>query len=153
MYVCVCVWRSCMCVFMLSHFSCVWLFEIPWTMAYHAPLSMGCSMQEYWTCHFFLQGNIPDPGIKPKSLSSPALQADSLSTESVNLVWTKVHILGDVTSKKSLRTFLRTYMWNQDLLRKYFQHRKSHLSMLLLPWLLYRLGFFFWPPSQSSLYK
>ena len=29
-------------------------------------------------CHFLLQGNLPDPGIKPASLVSPTLQADSL---------------------------------------------------------------------------
>ena len=30
----------------LSH---VWLFATPWTAAYHAPLSMGVSKQEYWS--------------------------------------------------------------------------------------------------------
>ena len=29
-------------------------------------------------CHFFLQGDLPNPGIEPRS---PALQADSLPTE------------------------------------------------------------------------
>ena len=29
-------------------------------------------------CHALLQGNLPDSGIKPASLTSPALQADSL---------------------------------------------------------------------------
>ena len=29
-------------------------------------------------CHFLLQGNLPDPGIKPRS---PALQEDSLPSE------------------------------------------------------------------------
>ena len=29
-------------------------------------------------CHFLLPGNLPDPGIKPRS---PALQADSLPSE------------------------------------------------------------------------
>ena len=29
--------------------SCVWLFAIPWTVAYHAPPSMGFSRQEYWS--------------------------------------------------------------------------------------------------------
>ena len=31
----------------LSHFSCVWLFETPWTGAHQVPLSMGFSKQEY----------------------------------------------------------------------------------------------------------
>ena len=34
---------------MLSHFSHVRLSVTPWTMACHAPLSMGFSRQEYWS--------------------------------------------------------------------------------------------------------
>ena len=31
-------------------------------------------MQEHWMgCHALLQGNLPDPGIEPRSLMSPAL--------------------------------------------------------------------------------
>ena len=30
------------------------------------------------SCHFLLQGNLPDPGIEPRS---PALQADALPSE------------------------------------------------------------------------
>ena len=45
---------------MLSHFSCVQLFVILWTVACQAPLSMGYSGQEYWSgCHFLLQGIWP----------------------------------------------------------------------------------------------
>ena len=36
-------------VCMLSHFSCVWLFVTPWTVAHQGPLSMGLSRQEYWS--------------------------------------------------------------------------------------------------------
>ena len=51
----------------------------PWTVACQAPLSMGLSRQEYWSRLLFPSpGNIPKPGIEP---TSPALQADSLSTE------------------------------------------------------------------------
>ena len=32
-------------------------------------------------CHFLLQGNLPDPGIKPVSSVAPALQAGSLPAE------------------------------------------------------------------------
>ena len=28
----------------------------PWTIAHQAPLSMGFSRQEYWSCHFLLRG-------------------------------------------------------------------------------------------------
>ena len=35
---------------------------------------MGFSRQEHWVgCHALLQGNLPDPGIEPRSLMSPAL--------------------------------------------------------------------------------
>ena len=44
-----------------------------------APLSMGFSRQEYWSgLPFPSPGNLPNPGIKPRS---PAVQADSLPTE------------------------------------------------------------------------
>ena len=60
----------------LSH---VWLFETPWTVVYQAPRSMGFSRQEYWSgLPFPSPGDLPDPGIEPKSL---ALQADALPSE------------------------------------------------------------------------
>ena len=34
---------------MLSHFSHIWFFATPWTAAHQAPLSTGCSKQEYWS--------------------------------------------------------------------------------------------------------
>ena len=34
---------------MQSHFSCVQLFVILWTIACQAPVSMGFSRQEYWS--------------------------------------------------------------------------------------------------------
>ena len=52
---------------------------IPWTVAHQVPLSMGFPRQEYWSGFPFPSpGDLPNPGIEP---SSPALQADSLSTE------------------------------------------------------------------------
>ena len=54
----------------------VWLFVIPWIVACQTPLSMRFSRQEYWSgLPFPFPGDLPDPGIKPRS---PALQADSL---------------------------------------------------------------------------
>ena len=61
----------------LSHFSRVRLFATPWTVVCKAPLSMGFSRQEYWSglpCP--PPGDLPDPGIEPASLASPALQVD-----------------------------------------------------------------------------
>ena len=55
----------------LSH---VLLFATPWTAAYQAPPSMGFSRQEYWSAvPFPSPGDLPDPGIKPRS---PTLQAE-----------------------------------------------------------------------------
>ena len=63
----------------ISHFSHVWLFVTPWTVAHQTPLSMGLSRQKYWSglpcCP---PGDLPNPGIQ---LRSPALQADSLPAE------------------------------------------------------------------------
>ena len=48
----------------------------PWTVANQAPLPMGFSRQEYWSGLLFPSpGNLPDPGLEPRS---PALQGDSL---------------------------------------------------------------------------
>ena len=55
------------------------LFAIPWTIAHQAPLSMGFPRQEYWSelpCP--PPEDLPNPGIKPRSLG---LQADPLLSE------------------------------------------------------------------------
>jgi len=52
----------------------VQLFGTSWTVAPQALLSMGFSRQEYWSglpCP--PPGDLPDPGIEPVSLPSPAL--------------------------------------------------------------------------------
>ena len=59
----------------LSH---VQLFVTPWTVAHQALLSTGFPKQDYWSeLPFLSPGELPDPGIKPKSLRSPALQANA----------------------------------------------------------------------------
>ena len=68
MCVCVCV---CVCAQQLSR---VQLFATPWTIAHQAPLSMGFSRQENWSGFPFPSPeDLPDPGIEPESLASPAL--------------------------------------------------------------------------------
>ena len=59
--------------------SCVQLFVTPRTVARQAPLSLGFSRQEHWSglpCP--PPGDLPNPGIKPRSFM---LQADSLPSE------------------------------------------------------------------------
>ena len=73
-------WRKKMWyVLVLSHFSCVQFFVIPWTVVHQAPLSMKFSGQEYWSkLPFPSPGDLPDSGIEP---GYPALQADALPSE------------------------------------------------------------------------
>ena len=62
----------------LSH---VGLFVTPWTIAQQTPPSMGFSRQEYWSrlpCPPLI--DLPDPGIKPASPSSPALAGGFFTT-------------------------------------------------------------------------
>ena len=57
-----------LCASVLSRFSRIQLFVTLWTVAHHAPLSMGFSRQKYWSgLPFPSPGDIPDPGIKPVS--------------------------------------------------------------------------------------
>ena len=52
-----------------------------WTVARQAPLSMGFSRQESWSglpCP--PPGDLPDPGIEPASLTSPALAGGYFAT-------------------------------------------------------------------------
>ena len=64
---------------LLINYSSVMFFAMPWTVACQAPLSMEFSRQEYWIgLSFPPSGDLPNPGIKPASPVSPALQADSL---------------------------------------------------------------------------
>ena len=73
------VWRGeCVCVL-----SCVQPFATRRTRACQAPLSMGCSRQEYWSgLPFPPPGSLPNPGIKPASLVSPALASRFFTAES-----------------------------------------------------------------------
>ena len=57
------------------------LFVTPWTAAHQASLSMGFSRQEYWSgLSFPPPGDLPDPGIKSTSLTSPALAGRFFTT-------------------------------------------------------------------------
>ena len=63
---------------MLSRFSHVRLFV---TVAHQAPLSLGFSRQQYWSgLPFPPAGDLPNPGIKPRSLTSPVLAGGLFTT-------------------------------------------------------------------------
>ena len=72
MCVCVCVVRTQPSLTLCTSMDC---------MAYQAPLSKEFSRQEYWKgLPFSTLGNLPDPGIKPASLSSPTLAGKFFAT-------------------------------------------------------------------------
>ena len=67
---------------MLRYYTCVQLFATLWTIDCQAPLSLGFSRQEYWSglpCH--PSKDLPNPGIEPVSLTSPALVDIFFTTE------------------------------------------------------------------------
>ena len=73
MDVCVCVY-VCVCVCALS---CV---QLSATLC-EVPQSMGFSRQEYWSgLPFPSPGDLPNPGIKPGSVTSPALAGGFFTT-------------------------------------------------------------------------
>ena len=52
-----------------------------WTVVHKVPVSMGFFRQEYWSgspCP--LTGDLPDPGVEPVSLTSPALAGRLFTT-------------------------------------------------------------------------
>ena len=68
-------------VCMLSCFSHVWLCGTPRTVACQAPLFMGFSRREYWSrlpCPS--ARDLPNSGIEPASLTSPALAGGFFTT-------------------------------------------------------------------------
>ena len=70
---------TCMYYVCAQSHSHVHLFATPWTAALQAPVSTGFSRQECWNgLPFPASGDLPNPGIEPKSLASPVLATDSL---------------------------------------------------------------------------
>ena len=66
----------------------VWLSATLWTVADHAPLSLGFSRQEYWSgLPFPPPRDLSDPGIELMSPVSPTLQADSLPLSRWQTLW------------------------------------------------------------------
>ena len=80
-------WVLCCVLSVLSRFSHVQLFETLWTIALHAPPSMGFSRQEYYNgLPSPSLGDLPEPGIKPKCLTSYALAGEFFITLSPRII-------------------------------------------------------------------
>ena len=62
--------------------SYVWFFVTTWTVACQGPISMQFPRQDYWSRLSLLSaGNLPNPGIEPTSLTSPALAGGFFTIE------------------------------------------------------------------------
>ena len=76
--------RLWLCASVLSHFSPVRLCANLWTVAHQAPLSTGFSRQEHWSGLLCLPPrDLPDPGIEPRSLKSPAVVGGFFTTSTI----------------------------------------------------------------------
>ena len=70
------------------------LFMALWAVARQAPLSMRLSRQVYWSeVPFPPSGDLPDPGIKPTFLTSPALAGGFFITSATQEVTACVYLL------------------------------------------------------------
>ena len=82
----------------VKELSCAQLFATPWTVAYQALPTMVFSRQEYWSgLPFPSPGNLPDPGIEPRS---PALQAGALPSEPPGKTKKRPQIVKRILRKK-----------------------------------------------------
>ena len=98
---------ACMHAKSLSH---IWLFATLWTVAHQTPLSMRFSRQEYWSglpCPS--PGDLPDPGIKHASLTSPALAGKFFTTVPPGSLW---HLRKEYREE-------RKYGWDVDQRQDY----------------------------------
>ena len=117
----------------LSHFSHVWLFATSWTVAHQAPMPVGFSKQEYWSelpCP--LPWDLPDPGIKPWSLASPALAGRFFTTSASWEVpfWMMCVCVSHSVMSDSLQP---RGLWPTKLLCPWDFSRKKYWSGLPLP--------------------
>ena len=127
-------WGACE----LSCFSHVPLLATLWTVACQAPLSMGFSKQEYWSglsCPS--PGNLPNPGIEPVSLTSPALAGRFLTSvpprKSSNADWRTLCKILDQDSSKLKKISKSTERQKQAQTR---EHKETHQMDAV--WLLVR---------------
>ena len=120
-----------------------------------APLSMGFSRQEYWSGWLFPPppGDLPDPGIEPLSLTSPALVGGVSNTSA-----TKVKV---AQSSPTLRPHVIYSPWNSpdqnigvgslSLLQGIFPTQGSNPGLPHCRQILYQLSHKGSPvPSRSS---
>ena len=108
---------------------------IPWTVAHQPPLSMGFSRQEYWSgLPFSPPGDLPNPGIEPASLASPALAGGFFTTVPPGEPYVRA-IMKDMFFCM-LNPFIFTHSTKEKVLgpQKYFCPPKVLLEDILSCW-------------------
>ena len=135
---------------LLSHFSHVWLFVTPRTVAHQTPLSMVFSRQEYWSgLPFPSPEDLPNTGIKPASLRPPALAGRFFTTSAT---W-EAHGLTYLWLGGQASQCLRRISWQKTGVMSSLSRRTLCLTssgrMVLIPYYLPPLPLV--PPSPSSL--
>jgi len=139
-----------MLLLLLSHFSHVWLFVTPRTVAHQTPLSMIFSRQEYWSgLPFPSPEDLPNTGIKPASLRPPALAGRFFTTSAT---W-EAHGLTYLWLGGQASQCLRRISWQKTGVMSSLSRRTLCLTssgrMVLIPYYLPPLPLV--PPSPSSL--
>ena len=98
-----------------TEFIVVYVCVIQWTIALQAPLSMGFSRQEHQRGLPSLPpGDLPDPGIKPTPLMSPALGGRSFTT---GATWEALKWVIFDSEKNTINNFVKSrHEWILSLL-------------------------------------
>ena len=103
-----------MCTCMPSCFGCVQLFAALWAISCQASLSMGFSRQEYWTgLPSPTPEGLPDPGIEPASLKSPALAGKFFTTNATSEVL--VSAFKFTTKRKKIIDFISIQLTSKSV--------------------------------------
>ena len=141
------------------------LFVTPWTVARQAPLSMGFSRQEYWSglpCP--PPGDLPNPGMEPTSLVSPALAGGFFTTAppqkpTVTILSVKPMTLVSVTLKPNTNDLFHSplsessvacaTLWNKSFTIILSCHALV-IRKILAPWVMQILWMLTW---YSTLYN
>ena len=134
----------------------------PWAAPHQVPLSMGFSRQGYWSSlPFPSPGDLPDPGIEPRSL---ALQADSLPTElpgkpqrTVRCLEFHTYLISFVAKRRFQDTWLpQALRCILDLLKQGLLFRSEYFPGYWIPYFLpmefrrkVRKCYFFYGPFLS----
>ena len=107
---------------------------IPWTVTLQAPLSRGIlqARRLEWVAMPSPPGDLPNPGIKPRSST---LQADSLPSEPPRK-HIYIYMEHDSTLQKDILPFVTTWMnlekfwwiwWNKPIIERQILHKSTYM--------------------------